>query len=219
LACAAASAAGAPVPFRRPAADSPLGEHFLDVVGLVSASGFASDARPARFPCGLTFRLGAPRADGSINRAGFLGGTADVMDCALRLQAPWLEAARGALRENAQLLVAHIASRLRLEPVVRTTSLIRAAFAGDEQRVRELLAAGAPLQCVDSDLKSALHRASERGNKHVVAALLAADATDAKVDAQDDNGETPLLIAADWCHASVVELLCAALGAVATLTL
>ena len=43
---AACAAAGAPAPFRGPAADSPLGEHFLDVAAIVSAS--ALEAAHAR---------------------------------------------------------------------------------------------------------------------------------------------------------------------------
>ena len=148
-ACAAAAAAGAPAPFRGPAADAPLGERFLDVVARVSANGFALDARPARFVCGLTFRLGARRADGSLDRAGFRGGTADMLDCALRLQAPWLEAARRAPRERVEIRKGR--GRQRWVVAKDTTSLMRAADAGDEVRVRELLAAGALLSCVDSN--------------------------------------------------------------------
>ena len=183
-ACAAAEAAGAPAPVRGPAADSALGERLLDVISLVSASGFALDARPARFLCGATFRLGARRADGSLDRAGFLGGTADMIDCALRLQAPWLEAARRAPRESAQMQIVGFVSR--------TTSLMRAAEAGDERGVRELLAAGAPLRCVDSCRWLALHHASA---PPVISALLAADTEGDTVDAQDCNSYTPLILA------------------------
>jgi ankyrin repeat protein len=238
-ACAAAFAAGAPAPFRGPAADSPLGERFLDAVALVSANGFALDVRPARFLCGLTFRLGARRADGSVDRAGFLGGTADMIDCALRLQAPWLDAARRAPRQSAQ-------APGYFGVCERTTSLMRAAFSGDERRVRELLAAGAPLRCIDGRQRTALHWASAQGITRVVESLLEADAAGDTVDAEDSRGSTPLIEAstsgdegavrallargarqelrnryggtalhhaADRGHAGVVRLLCAVPGA------
>jgi ankyrin repeat protein len=203
-ACAAAAAAGASAPFRGPAADSPLGERFLDVIAFVSANGFALDARPARFVCGLTFRLGTRRADGSVDRAGYRGGTADVIDCALRLQAPWLEAARSAPRKRAEMREGDWGVPNR------TTSLMRAAIAGDEVRVRELLAAGAPLGCVDSNERwTALHWASEQGNARAVAALLGADASGATVDAQDKYGVTALLLASSYGHEGAVRALLA----------
>ncbi len=199
-ACAAAAAAGAPAPFRGPAADSPLGERFLDIIALVSASGFALDARPARFLCGLTFRLGARRADGSLDRGGFLGGTADMIDCALRLQAPWLEAARSAPRRS---------EKMRWGCDVRTTSLMRAAEASDEQRVRELLAAGAPLRCLDAGRRAALHHAAAEPDARVVAALLEADAAGDTVDAPDSDGMTPLILASSLGRAGAVRALLA----------
>jgi ankyrin repeat protein len=204
---AAATAAGASAPVRGPAADSALGERFLDVVALVSANGFALDARPARFLCGLTFRLGARRADGSVDRAGFRGGTADVIDCALRLQAPWLEAARRAPRERSAMLSVR---ELFLPSADHTTNLMRAAEAGDEVRVRELLAAGAPLRCVDSLLgKSALHLASEQGSACSVAALLEADAAGDMINAQDSTGNTPLVLASEHGREGAVRALLA----------
>ena len=195
-ACAAAAAVGAPAPLRGPAADSPLGERFLDINALVSASGFALDVRPARYLCGLTFRLGARRADGSLDRGGFLGGTADMIDCALQRQAPWLQAARAAPREDAQLLGP--------SPIARTTSLIRAAAAGDERRVRELLAAGAPLRCVDGLRWSALHHASFQGSARTVAVLLEADVEGATVDVQTSIGTSPLIEASMNGHEGAV---------------
>jgi ankyrin repeat protein len=240
-AASAAAAAGLPAPFRGPAADSRLGERFLDIIALVSANGFALDARPTRFLCGLTLREGARRADGSLDRAGFAGGPADMIRRALEAQAPWLRAARTAPREDAQLHGASFAG---------TTSLIRAAAAGDERRVRELLAAGAPLRCLDGKRFTALHHASWQGSTHVVAALHEADA--ATIDAQNKFGDTAL-IQASWRgneaavrlllergarqelqnkqgmtalhhaarkgYAGVVELLCAAPGAAAAAAL
>jgi ankyrin repeat protein len=203
-ACAAAAAAGAPAPFRGPAADSPLGERFLDVIAFVSANGFALDARPTRFVCGLTFRLGARRADGSVDRAGFRGGAADMIDCALRLQAPWLEEARGAPRECARAPGYYGVSE-------RTTSLMRAALSGDERRVRELLAAGAPLRCVDGSWqrRTALHWATLQGDARIAAALLEADTVGSTVDAQDSMGETPLMLASQAGREGAVRALLA----------
>jgi ankyrin repeat protein len=202
-ALAAATAAGLPAPFRGPAADSRLGERFLDIIALVSANGFALDARPTRFLCGLTLREGARRADGSLDRAGFAGGPADMIRRALEQQAPWLRAARAAPREDA---------RLHGVSIARTTSLMRAAAAGDEQRVRELLAAGAPLCCIDDqqrDRWTALHHASRQGSTQVVAALLAADTTGATVDVKTDKGDTALILASHNGHEGAVRLLLA----------
>jgi ankyrin repeat protein len=190
----------AAAPFRGPAADSALGERFLDVIALVSANGFALDARPTRFLCGLTLREGARRADGSLDRAGFAGGPADMIRRALEAQAPWLRAARAAPRGDAQLHGVSIA---------RTTSLIRAAAAGDERRVRELLAAGAPLRCVDSWSWSALHNACFRGSTKVVAALLEADASGLTVDALTNTGDSALIVASFYGHEDAVRLLLA----------
>jgi ankyrin repeat protein len=226
-ATARANAAAGSSTYRGPAADSALGERLLDVVALVSANGFALDARPTRFICGLTFRLGARRADGSLDRAGYIGAQSDMILWSLRLQAPWLEAARRAPRK---------ASR---------TSLMVAASEGNVQRVRELLAAGAPVACVDAAKRTALHFACAAGDKQCVAMLVDADAAgvtinarsqtgatplmtasaarhehavrallarDARPEVQDENGFTALHFAAQKGHASVAALLCAAPG-------
>jgi ankyrin repeat protein len=195
-ACAAALASGAPAPFRGPAADSALGESFLDIVALVSANGFELDARPARYLCGLTLREGVRRSDGSLDRAGFLGGTADMIGCALRLQAPWLEAARRAPRGGGG-----------------RTSLMTATTADDSvvagRRVRELLAAGAPWRCVDGGRWTALHFASTRADARVAAALLEADAAGDVINAQDSLGCTPLILASMKGHEGTVSALLA----------
>ena len=110
---------------RGPAADSRLGVLLLDVLPLACAVGHALDLHHAHYICGLTFRLGVKRADGSLDRAGFLGGTADMIKSAARLQG--LDALRAEGREEGW----------------RPTQLMRAACAGDKKRVRELVAAGA----------------------------------------------------------------------------
>jgi hypothetical protein len=50
--------AAAVPPFRGPAADSTLGELFLDVIGPVAAMGFAANVSQCVYVCGLTFRHG-----------------------------------------------------------------------------------------------------------------------------------------------------------------
>ena len=188
---AARARVGAASPYRGPAADSALGERFLDIIALVSANGLALDARPTRYLCGLTFRLGARRADGSLDRAGYIGAPSDMIRWSLRLQAPWLEAARRAPRK---------ASR---------TSLMVAASESNVQRVRELLAAGAPLACVDSSKRTALHFACSAGDKRCVAMLLEADVAGVTINAQTQTGATPLLTASSARHEHAVRALLA----------
>jgi serine/threonine-protein phosphatase 6 regulatory ankyrin repeat subunit B len=216
---AAVVTAGAPALFRGPAADSPLGEALLDVLPIAFRHGHALELHRTRGLCGLTLReRAAPggavatqygggelverrAADGvrvvrlpwatlytreRVDERGFRGGPADVMARALKQQAPaWVAKARRAPREDAQVP--------GLGKVTRTTSLIRAAAAGDERRVRELLAAGAPLCCVNDQRWTALHHASRQGSAQVVAALLEADATGATVDGQNNSGDTALI--------------------------
>ena len=119
------AAARAPGAFHGPAADSRLGELLLDVLPLAcAAGGCALDLRQARFLCGATFREGDK------------GATADMIASSLRLQAPWLAAARAAPCEEGEFPAGGGTVR-------RSTQLVRTAFAGDERRVRELVAGGA----------------------------------------------------------------------------
>jgi hypothetical protein len=151
---AAAAAAAASAPFRGPAADSSLGERFLDIIALVCAHGHGLDLHHARFICGLTLREGIRRADGSLDRAGFLGGAADVIRSAARLQG--LDSMRAEESRGGS----------------RRTQLMRAALNGNEKRVRELVAAGAKLDLVHGGGWSALHYASDRGHARIVKLLL-----------------------------------------------
>ena len=181
-----------------------LGELLLDALPLACASGFALDLRRARHVCGATFRLGAPRADGSLDTRGFKGGTADMIKSALRLQAPWLEAARAAAREEHK-------------DVARTTRLMRAADAGDERHVRELLAAGARADLA-SERGLALHWAAAAGHARVVEVLLdgaggGTGSTDggsagAGIDLVAGRG-SPLMLASVFGREEVVRLLLA----------
>jgi ankyrin repeat protein len=90
-----------------------------------------------------------------------------------------------------------------------TTGLMRAAAAGDEQRLHELLAAGAPLRCVDLWGRTALHWACEQGSERAVAALLAADAESATIEARDNAGNVPLARACYFGHEGAVRALLA----------
>jgi hypothetical protein len=175
---------------RGPAADSRAGELLIDVLGIACATGHALDLQQARFLCGATYRLGARGADGSLDRRGFLGGTADMVASSLRLQAPWLGAARAAPREE-------------YLDVERTTRLMRAAHAGDERHVRELVAAGVGVDAA-CDRGTALSWAAGAGHERVCAALLDAGAA---VDSADGDGRTPLIRACIFGHDAVVSLL------------
>jgi hypothetical protein len=136
--------ASAAAPFRGAAADSRLGELLIDVLPLACALGNALDLSQHVALCGATWRRGDR------------GATNDMMLCSLARQAPWLAAARRAPRGG-------FWSR---------SQLIRAADAGDERRVRELVAAGASLCSVGGLAQSALLCASWRGHERVVRALL-----------------------------------------------
>jgi ankyrin repeat protein len=193
-AAAAANASGEEAPFRGPAADSRLGELLLDVlpIACAAASGLALDLRQARYLCGATFREGVLRPDGSLDRAGFLGGTADMISSALRTQAPWLAEARALRRKN---IVAPVCSN-------GSTQLMRACCeVGGEQRVLELLAAGAPhTHALDYNGRSSLTFACEVGNAAIVAHLL-------EFGAAVNGWPCPLFVASRAGHEAVVRLL------------
>jgi len=81
------------------------------------------------------------RADGSLDRTGYLGGTADLIKSSCRLQG--LDAARTSPREE------------------NTTQLGRAVLVErDETLVRKLIAAGADLNAIDANGNSPLHLVS-----------------------------------------------------------
>ena len=182
---ASVAAAGAPEePFRGLAADSRLGELLLDVLPIACSVGNALDLHHARYVCGTTFRLGVRRADGSLD-SGFLGGTADMIRSACRLQG--LDAMRAERRRA-------YADRKR------TTQLIRAAQDGDEERVRELVAAGALPNLVDSAGWAALHYAAYDGHVRIAQLLLDGKfhGKGANLDAQTGEGWSPLMEACGY---------------------
>jgi len=185
----------APAPFRGPAADSRLGELLLDVLPIACGVGNALDLHHARWLCGTTLREGVRRPDGSLNRAGFLGGTADMMARSLERQAPWLAEAR----------------KMEREGPLRETQLIRATEAGDERRVRELIAAGVPLELGDRDDCAALQSAAWRGRPRIAELLLDGkfEGQGANVDRLTVDNCTPLIIAAAMGHEACVRVLLA----------
>lgn len=126
------------------------GELLQDVLGIACAVGYGLDLHHTRYLCGNTFRLGVRRADGSLDHAGFLGGTADLIKSFCRLQG--LDEARTSLRKDS------------------TTQLGRAVSERDETLVRKLIAAGADLNAVDARGNSPLHLVSS--GKENFAALL-----------------------------------------------
>jgi hypothetical protein len=174
---------GGAVPFRGPAADSRLGELLVDVLPLACAVGYALDLSHTIALCGVTWREGDK------------GATNDMMVCSLRLLAPWLTAARARPRDAAWW----------------RTQLIHASDGGDEQRVRELVAASADVNSASGLLQTALHCASWRGHARVVRALLDGklDGRGADVNRQDAYGATALMRAAWHGHLEVVRLLLA----------
>lgn len=126
------------------------GELLQDVLGIACAVGYGLDLHHTRYLCGNTFRLGVRRADGSLDHAGFLGGTADLIKSSCRLQG--LDEARTSLRKDS------------------TTQLGRAVSERDETLVRKLIAAGANLNAVDAHGNSPLHLVS-RGKENFQALL------------------------------------------------
>ncbi len=159
---------------------------------LACAVGFGLDLHHARHVCGLTLREGVRRADGSLDRAGFLGGAADMIKSAARIQAPWLAEARA--RESTK---------------GRRSQLLLAARAGNEQHVRELVAASAPLDLVDIHGYTALRFALVRGFVRIVKLLLDGkyDGEGADINLQGRNGWTKLMQASFHGHEAVVRLL------------
>ena len=182
-------------PFRGPAADSRLGELLLDVLPIACSVGNALDLHHARWLCGTTLREGVRRPDGSLDSAGFLGGTANMIRNACRLQG--LDAMRATGREG-------------YEGTGRTTQLMRAANVGDEKRVRVLVAAGVNLNLVDVAGFSALHYASDNGHERLVELLLDGkyEGKGADVNLQTTSGGfTPLIRATLYHRVAVVRLL------------
>ena len=186
-------AAAAP-PFRGPAADSRVGELFLDVIGLVAAMGFAADVSQCVYVCGLTFRRGDR---GAIN---------DMLIQSLRLQCGAREA-RAAVREDF--------THERVQYYLRkTTQLMRAVILNNLPRVLQLVQLGAPLDTLDSDMNySALGCACRFGFEEIASALLDGKYEGGGAMFLDNNGPedecTPLAQACEHSQVGIVRLLIA----------
>ena len=182
--------------FRGPAADSELGEAFLDAISIVAAVGFAADVSQCVQLCGETFR------------AGDRGATNDMLVQSLRLQCGAREA-RAAGREDYVLFHVGIDNDEGVL-IEESTQLIRAAILNNLPRVLQLIQLGAPLDLVDESFSwSALHWASYLGYEHVVKALLDGkyEGRVATVDLRVKSGRTALTWASLSGHESVVRLL------------
>ena len=133
-----------PPPFHGPAADSALGERCIDVLPIVSASGYAAEVSQCRWLCGETWR------------AGSLGATNDMLVRSAEIQCG-ARAAREMPRED-------FVHRTGGGTFRRTTQLIRAALLNNLPRVLLLVQLGAPLDLVErSWTMSALHGAALGG--------------------------------------------------------
>ena len=179
--------------FRGPAADSELGEAFLDAISIVAAVGFAADVSQCAQLCGVTFR------------AGDRGATNDMLVQSLRLQCGAREA-RAAGREQ----FAFVGQWGDLETLAGTTQVTRAAILNNLPRVLQLIQLGAPLDLVEKTWGwSALHWASRKGHEHVAKALLDGkyEGRGATIDLRSMTGWTALMFASGRGHESVVRLL------------
>lgn len=80
------------------------------------------------------------------------------------------------------------------------------AFAreGDEEKLLKCIESGVPLNLKDSEGRTALHWAVDRGHMNITSVLLNKNAD---VDAKDDEGQTPLHYAAVCDRAAIAELL------------
>jgi hypothetical protein len=183
--------------FRGPAADSELGEAFLDALPIVAAVGFAADVSQCVQLCGVTFR------------AGDRGATNDMLVQSLRLQCGARQA-RAAARERFAMAFAYTAVEDfddTLHVIESSTQLIRAAYLNNLPRVLQLIQLGAPLDLVVEYGYSALTFASEQGHEHVVKALLDGKYEGRGANVNLDRNDTPLMRASLYGHEAVVRLL------------
>jgi len=179
--------------FRGPAADTQLGEAFLDALPFVFAMGFAADVSQCRALCGLTWR------------AGDRGATNDMIVQSLRLQCGDREAPAAGREDFTYTLPGG-----RNWELLGTTQLIRAAFVNNLPRVLQLLQLGAPLVLRDEEfLCSALHWACFTGREHVAKVLLDGkyEGRGASVDLRCRHGMTALMAASDVGVEALVRLL------------
>jgi ankyrin repeat protein len=179
--------------FRGPAANSALGEAFLDALPLVAAVGFAADVSQCLYLCGTTWRRGDR------------GATNDMLVQSLRLQCGAREAHAAGREQFTYAMVS-----VPLWTIDGTTQLTRAAFLNNLPRVLQLIQLGAPLDLVDESYgRSALHWACGQGHVHVAKALLDGkyEGRGATVDVRCTSGRTPIFLASRRGYESVVRLL------------
>ena len=183
-----------PPPFRGPAADSALGERFLDVLPLVAARGCSAEASQALWLCGETWRRGDR------------GSTNDMIVSSLRLQCGAVQA-REARRES----FTFVGPGGGLQTIMGSTQLIRATIQNNLPRVLQLIQLGAPLDLVDQGEHfrwPAMVWASRLGHEHVVAALLEGKYKGADIN-QVRGGWTALELASRVGQVGVVRMLLA----------
>ena len=187
--------------FHGPAADSALGESFLDALPIVAAVGFAADVSQCVQLCGLTYR------------AGDRGATNDMLVQSLRLQCGAREARAAGCEDFVLRAEDPSDDGDEGEVIEGSTQLIRAAILNNYPRVLQLVQLGAPLDLVDKSWRglSALGWASELGHEHVAKALL-----DGKIAGRGPtvglfsrSGAEPLMNASFRGHEAVVRLLLA----------
>lgn len=92
----------------------------------------------------------------------------------------------------------------REKPPKNTTFLHKAAWSGDIEKTKSLIANGADVNAKDSGKSSPLHLAASFGHSKVMKSLLV---NAAEVNANDIDGDTPLHNAAFKGHKEVVNLL------------
>ena len=85
------------------------------------------------------------------------------------------------------------------------TDLDRAIIDGDEERVRNLVEAGASLTSKDNRGSTPLHRAARGGVGAIMKFLMGATSDGTEI--QDDDGMTPLHVASRYGHTGAIEIL------------
>ena len=190
----------AEMPFRGSVADSKRGEMFIDIIGIVCASGYGIDLFHARYICGETFRLGVRREDGTLNTTCYKGGTADMIYNGTRL---------AMLNKAPQLIKIRRKKAMYLFKLLRYNSepLIKAVQIQIEEVVITLIALGVPLDLVDRRGRTALFYAI---NKPILKRLLDGKFENEggiSIDTQDNFGSTALMIISDYTNRDMVSLL------------
>ena len=155
-----------------------------------------------------------PPPAAQMERALLGGGIAIILalTCRSRAQSTVTEVAQGHGKDDggeeeqdraeAEILAAEEAGVRKAQR--QDAALIKAAGAGDEDALRELLDQGADPDADNEHDWTALHAAATKGHEECVAVLVEAGAT---VDAEDGGCSTPLMAAARGGHVEVVRLL------------